>query len=161
MPQLFNDTEIGTLEDVRKRAPVTIKVDGSTLAGRFHLITQQVNAGADVQVDKTFDEDILVTSFGQKLLPMNLVCIAIPDALCRNAIEGGNGVSEQTLAQLYRNRHAGRRKANGKITRITVAFDGEVFDGILIGINQVPHDLSDGANLDVFRYTLIIQGNFQ
>jgi hypothetical protein len=159
--ELFNDTEIGSLAEVRKRAPVTIKIDGSTLAGRFHLISQQVNAGADVQIDKTFDEDILVTSFGQKLLPMNLVCIAIPDALCQNSIQGGNGVSEQTLAQLYRNRHAGRRKANGQVTRITVAFDGEVFDGILIGVNQVPHDLSDGANFDVFRYTLIIQGNFQ
>lgn len=161
MSELFNDTEVGALGEVRKRAPVTIKIDGSVLKGRFHLISQQVTGGSDVQIDKTFDEDILVTSFGQKLLPMNLVCIAIPEGLCSNAIESGNGVSEKTLAQLYRNRHAGRRRANGQVTRITVAFDGEVFDGILVGLNQVPHDLSDGANLDVFRYTLIIQGNFQ
>jgi hypothetical protein len=159
--ELFNDTEIGSLAEVRRRAPVTIKVDGSVLAGRFHLITQQVQAGSDVQIDKTFDEDILVTSFGQKLLPMNLVCIALPEGLCPGVSASGNGVSETSLAQLYRNRHAGRRRKNGTVTRITAAFDGEVFDGILIGINQVPHDLSDGANLDVFRYTLIIQGNFQ
>jgi hypothetical protein len=161
MPELFNDTEIGSLAEVRKRAPVTIKVDGSALKGRFHLISQQTQAGSDVQIDKTFDEDILVTSFGQKLLPMNLVCIAIPEGLCQGVIQDGNGVSEKTLAQLYRNRHAGRRKPNGQITRITAAFDGEVFDGILVAISQVPHDLSDGANLDVFRYTLTIQGNFQ
>ena len=161
MADLFNDTEIGSIGDARKRAPVTIQVDGSTLQGRFHLISQQVQAGADVQIDKTFSDDILVTSFGQKLLPMSLVCIALPEGLCPAAVEGSNGVSESTLAQLYRNRHAGRRKSNGKVTRITVAFDKEVFDGILVGINQVPHNLSDGANLDVFRYTLTIQGNFK
>jgi len=161
MANLFNDTEIGSIGDIRRRAPVTIQVDGSTLQGRFHLLSQQVQAAADVQIDKTFSDDMLVTSFGQKLLPMSLACIALPDNLCSNAVEGSSGVSERTLAQLYRNRHAGRRKSNGKVTRITVAFDREVFDGILIGIQQVPHNLSDGASIDVFRYTLIIQGNFK
>jgi hypothetical protein len=161
MPELFNDTEIGSLGEIRRRAPVTIKVDGSKLQGRFHLISQQVNAGADAQIDKTFSDDVLVTSYGQKLMPMNLVCIALPSGLCSNATEGGSGVSENTLGKLYRNRHAGRRNRRGNVTRITVAFDGVVFDGILMGIQQVPHNLSDGQNLDVFRYTLTIQGNFQ
>lgn len=159
--KLFDDTKIASIADVRRRAPVTLKIDGSTLQGRFHLISQQVQGAADVQIDKTFSEDIYVTAFGQKMLPMNLVCIAIPAGMCSNATEGSNGVSENTLAKLYKNRHAGKRRANGSITRITAAFDGVVFDGILVGISQVPHDLSDGINMDVFRYTLTIQGNFK
>jgi len=153
--RLFNDTEIGTIGDIRRRAPVIIRLDGKTLQGGIHLISQQVQAAADVQVDKTFDDDILVTSFGQKLLPMSLVCIALPANACSGA-SGGD-----SLAKLYRNNHAGKRRASGKVSRITVGFDGETFDGILTAISQVPHNLSDGASMDVFRYTLNIQGNFK
>jgi len=159
--ELFNETDIGKSPEIRKKAPVTIYVDEKKLQGRYHLLTQQVQAAADVQIDKTFDDDILVTSFGQKLLPMQLTCIALPPDLCPDASEGSNGVTEDTLAKLYRNRHAGRKGQGGKVTKIAVVFDKVTFDGILMSLTQVPHNLSNGANLDVFRYTLSIMGNFQ
>jgi len=161
MPNLFDKTEIGRTTDERRQSPVTIRVDNNVLQGKFHLISQQCQAAADAQIDKTFDAAVLVTSFGQKLLPMALVCVALPGNLCANASGGSNGVPETSLATLYRNRHAGRPGSSGKVTRITVAFDGVVFDGVLVGLSQVPHTLSSGVSMDVFRYTLSIQGNFK
>jgi len=158
--KLFDETKISSVADARRRAPVTILVDNKKLQGKFHLISQQVQGGSDVQIDKTFSSAILVTSFGQKLLPMSLMCIALPDGMCPDAAESASGVNERSLATLYQNNHAGRRNSEGDIVRIKVSFDQVVFDGILVGITQAPHSLSDGADLDIFRYTLTIQGNF-
>jgi hypothetical protein len=158
--KLFNETDIGKTAEIRKKAPVTIFVDNTKLQGRYHLVTQQVQAAADVQIDKTFDDDILVTSFGQKLLPMQLTCIALPDGLCDGAAEGSDGISEDSLAAMYKNRHAGRKGSGNKVTKIAVVFDKVTFEGILMSLSQVPHNLSNGASIDIFRYTLSIMGNF-
>lgn len=161
MADLFDFGKIGSIADIRKRAPVTIKVDDNILQGIYHLLTQQASGASDVQIDKSFGEEIYITQFGQKLMPMTLVCIALPPELCPDALpQQGNGVTEESLAKLYNNRHAGRVRPGGAVTRITVISDKVTFEGILVSINQVPHQLSDGFNYDVFRYTLTIQGTY-
>jgi len=166
MPDPFPNTVFGKTADYNRRRPVKIEIgyQGSLLrnmAGVFHLLSQTTQAASDVQIDKTFDDDMLITSFGQKVQPMQLVCIALPPEACPGIKEGKNGVSEDTLAQLYRNRHAGSKRYKNGVTKIKVTFDKVVFEGVLTGLSQVPHKMVGDNNFDVFRYTLTIQGAFR
>jgi len=159
MGDIYGNTKIGALDKSDRQPKIYVRIDGKKISGSYHILSQATTAGADVQIDKTFDDDILVTSFGQKLIPMQLGGITIPkDALCSNS--GLSGGSNLSLAAFYKKYNAGSKQNKGKVPVISVSFDGVIFEGILIGLQQSPYTLSDGAALDLYQYTLIIQGNF-
>lgn len=157
--ELFNETKIGTVEAARRQPKVEIQVigkGGGRFSGDFHLISQASQAAADVQIDRTFGGDILVTAFGQKMVPMQISCLSIPrDVACGNVDKAGG----TSMAQFYNKYNAGNR-GSSTIPILRVGFDGVRFEGILVGLRQRPYTLSDSADIDLFAYDLTIQGSY-
>jgi len=154
--KFFDKTKVSEpTGDIGRNPKITVVVDGAPLSDDYHLLSQAGSGAADVQIDKTFDDTILVTPFGQKMLPMTIKGLSIP---AENRCAGGGGKS---LATLYKENHAGAKRTDGKVSLVKISWDDNVFEGVLVGIQQQPYTLSDGANMDIFIYTLIIHGRYK
>lgn len=166
---LFSDTVIAAAPEASQRKqPITVKIDNQLVAGFFTFLSNTMSAASDVQIDRTFNDDLLVTGFGQKVTPLQLAGISLRDsnaALCENAtgqFGTSKGLNATTLPELYLKYHAGkRRKKDKSVPIVKVVYQGVVFEGYLVGLTQSPYTISDGKALDVIQYTLTVMGSLK
>jgi hypothetical protein len=176
MSKLFEKTQIGRAPETDRDPRISVFIEPSggggqlAVAGVFNFVSNSMGAAADVQLDRTFDDDILVTGFGQKITALKIAGISmgdLGDAVCDNAKEeaaaGGSGsVDETTLPGLYLKYHAGNRLKQGeKVPLVSVVYGGTVFEGFLTGLTQSPYTISDAGAFDVIQYTLTITGSLK
>lgn len=163
--KLFENTQIGASPEGTRKARITVKIDSTVIAGSFTFISNSMNAASDVQIDRSFDDDLLVTGFGQKVTNLQLAGVSLEDSnvdVCKNANETlANATGVGTLPELYLKYHAGKRAGQSKVPIVKVVYAGVVFEGFLIGLTQSPYTISDGRNLDVLQYTLTIAGSLK
>jgi len=164
MPDIFAGTNIGkaygSSDSGKSPGRITVIVDGKKILGRFHFLSTAFSAAADVQMDKTFGDEILVTGFGQKMTTLQLGGVALPDGdtVCDNIKDSARGVKEKTLPELYLRYHAGLLKADGEFALCQVVLSPTIFEGVIVGIQLSPYTLSDGKDMDLQQYTLTIMG---
>jgi len=172
---MMNDNLFGSSAVIAKapdstRMPrLSVYIDDTIVDGVFSFISNSMTAASDLQIDRSFSDDLLVTAFGQKVTALQIAGISLSDsllsdtALCDNAAELGNGgFSQRTLPELYLEYHAGKRKkGTEKVPLTRVVYSGTVFEGFLVGLTQSPYTVSDGKNLDVLQYTFTIMGNLK
>ncbi len=124
-----------------------------------------MTAASDVQIDRSFDDDLLVTAFGQTVTNMQLAGVSLNDSnleVCDNATEvTGDQAGVGTLPELYLKYHAGKRNGQQSVPIVSVTYAGAVFKGFLVGLTQSPYTISDGRNMDVLQYTLTVAGSLQ
>lgn len=167
MTKLFDKTQLGLAPDGQRKARIMVKVDGTIVAGSFSFISNNMVAASDVQVDRSFDDDLLVTGFGQKVTNMQLAGVSLADSnleVCDSAkkLVGENALAGvKTLPEFYLKYHAGKRRGTDTVPIMEVVYMGAVFEGFLVGLNQSPYTISDGKNLDVIQYTLTIFGSLK
>lgn len=164
---IFNGTSIGkaygSSDSGKEAARITVVVDGNKILGRFHFLSTAFNTASDVQMDKTFGDEILITGFGQKLTTLQLGGVALPDGktVCDNVKDSARGVAAKTLPELYLRYHAGLLKRDGDFALTQVILAPTIFEGVIVGLQLSPYTLSDGKDMDLQQYTLTIMGTLR
>jgi hypothetical protein len=139
------------VDSTREEVPALLemKVNGASESAQLLLLDIQGAAEGNVQVDRTFDEQIFVTSFGQRLSQWTISGFA-PRNLCDNVQEGKQ--SGKIISKFYDKYNAGD---NGPI-EVGLSFDGIAITGILLGMGIGPYRVQEA---DAYRYTLHILGS--
>ena len=127
---------------------IIIKIDGSVITDQIHLLSVVGAGESNVQLDITFDNDMLITAFGEKITPLTFRGISIP-ASC----DSGDA---SDLGAFYRRYRAGTNKTKTPIVQVSLAEN--VFQGVLVGLVVEPYKLSE---IDVLMYGLTVRGSFQ
>jgi hypothetical protein len=167
--KLFDKSVIAaTASGDTRTTRISVYLDGQLVAGVFTFISNSMTAASDVQVDRTFNDDLLVTGFGQKATNLQIAGISLEDAgieKCEGDVVAtpGSQLKGKTLPELYLNYHAGRRQTESeKIPVMRVVYGkSAVFEGFLVGLTQSPYTISDGKSMDVIQYTLSVLGNLK
>ena len=147
--KLFTTTEIVHLPGFYKGPRIIIKIAGNVITDDIHLLSVSGQGQSNVQMDLTFDNNMIVTAFGEKLTSLTFQGISVPST-CDGAPVVGD------LGAFYRKYRAGTNKTNTPV--VQVSLQENVFKGILIGMTIQPYKLSE---IDVLLYGLTVQGSFQ
>jgi len=143
---VFSDQSVST-GLIKQGSPALLTSDGVAI-GTLILLDLQGSAESNVQIDRTFDGNFFVTSFGQKLTPWTVTGMA-PRNPCDPDMQGG-----QAIKDFYENFNAGD---NGPVS-LELTFDKLSIAGILLTMAIGPYRVND---VDAYRYTLTIMGQLQ
>ncbi len=146
--KLFTKTQMTYLPGDYTGPRIVIKIDGSVVGGDIHLMSVSGSGESNVQLDVTFDEDMLITAFGEKITPMTFQGISVPSSC--------GSVAAADLGAFYRKYRAGTNKKKTPVVQISLAEN--VFKGVLVGLQVQPYKLSE---IDVIMYGLTVRGSFQ
>lgn len=147
--KLFTTTEAVYLPGDYKGPRIVIKIGGQTISDKIHLLSVTGQGQSNVQIDLTFNSNMIVTAFGEKITPLTFQGISIP-----NSCSGAPVISD--LGAFYRQYRAGTNKTRTPV--VQVSLQQNVFQGILTGMAIQPYKLSE---LDVLLYGLTVMGSFQ
>lgn len=130
---------------------VTIKVDGSRISDRMHILSAAGAGKSNIQIDLTFNEHIIITAFGEQVTNMVFDAVAMPVSC-----DTGRTSSGYDMGAFYRKYRAGTNK--NKTPIINISYDGNVFLGVLHAMQVKPYNLQD---IDASLYSMTILGNFR
>jgi hypothetical protein len=145
---LFSQRKIVKLKETMKDFIVcTVNINGSRVDNDMFLTSVKGDGASNVQIDRTFSGDMVLTAFGEKLTAMTITGLYIASK-CSGT--GGN-INLMAFYQKYR---AG---TNAKTPEIVVTYDKNVFRGVLLGMSLSPYD---GQNFNGYNYTFTVFGSF-
>lgn len=135
----------------RAKPLATIFVDGRSIDNEIELTSIQGRGEANIQVDSTFKGEILITAFGQKIVPINIMGVA------RTVTCSSETSSSRNINDFYKSYNAGD-KVDTPVIR--VVFANNIFEGFLVGLALSPY--SDGSvSLPAYSFQLTIIGGIK
>ena len=147
---LFTEREIVRLKgEFSNPVPCSVEIDGSSVSDQMFLTSVKGEGASNVQVDRTFSGDMVLTAFGEKFTPMTISGLYI-SSLCSGALPEGN-INLQEFYQQYR---AG---TNATAQEITVTYGDNVFRGVLVGLSLGTYS---GLAYSGYSYSFTVYGNF-
>ena len=146
--KLFTTTDLVYLPGFYNGPRIVIKINGSVVTDQIHLLSVSGQGQSNIQIDLTFNSNMLVTAFGEKITPLTFQGITVPSSCSAdNAVD---------LGSFYRKYRAGTNKTRTPV--VQVSLQQNVFQGILTGLSIQPYKLSE---IDVLLYGLTVMGSFQ
>ncbi len=149
IPALFSECKMVKLKGgLTDFIQCSVTADGKRIDGNLYLSSVQGSGESNIQIDRTFGGDMLVTAFGEKLTPLTLTGLYIA-SMCPDS--GAN----ENLMKLYARYRAG---TNAKTPVVVVTYGDNVFRGLLAALTLAPYSGSGGIN--GYSYSLKVIGSF-
>jgi hypothetical protein len=145
---LFTERKIVKLkEDLKDFIVCTVTINGSRVDNEMFLTSVKGEGASNVQIDRTFSGDLVLTAFGEKLTGMTIGGVYIA-----SQCPGTGGKID--LMAFYKKYRAG---TNAKTPEIVVTYDKNIFRGVLLGMSLSPYD---GQNFNGYNYSFTVFGSF-
>jgi hypothetical protein len=151
---LFDTPSSAMVNSTGRTKPMcTLFADGRSIDNIIELVSVQGSGEANIQIDSTFSGDILITAFGQKVVPITLKGIA-RTLTCPPA---GQTQTNMNINEFYKKYNAGDNK---KTPVMRMVFDNNIFEGALVSLTLSPFTESSTA-LPAYVFQLAIMGGIK